>query len=118
MFKECKANCDHFIILLQTDPSIERPEKLPPILSTEERIEQLLSNIYVDEVLVYTYEKELLELIQKNNFDIRFLGDDYVGKSYTGDQLGIPVHFVSRDHGWSTTKFKNIIAESLKERGN
>ena len=102
--------------MLQTDPSIERPEKLAPILSTEERIEQLMSNIYVDEVLVYTYEKELLALIEKNNFDIRFLGDDYVGKSYTGDQLGIQVHFVSRDHGWSTTKFKNIIAESLKGR--
>ena len=116
LFKECKANCDHFTILLQTDPSIERPEKLAPILSTEERIEQLMSNIYVDEVLVYTYEKELLALIEKNNFDIRFLGDDYVGKSYTGDQLGIPVHFVCRDHGWSTTKFKNIIAESLKNR--
>ena len=78
LFKECKANCDHFTILLQTDPSIERPEKLAPILSTEERIEQLMSNIYIDEVLVYTYEKELLALIQKNKFDIRFLGDDYV----------------------------------------
>ncbi len=75
-----------------------------------------MSIIYVDQVLVYTYEKELSALIQKNKFDIRFLGDDYVGKSYTGDQLGIPVHFVSRDHGWSTTKFKSIIAESLMNR--
>ena len=118
LFKECKANCDHFTILLQTDPTIERPEKLKPILSTEERIEQLMSNVNVDEVLVYTYEKDLLDLIQENNFDIRFLGDDYVGKSYTGDEFGIPVYFVSRDHGWSTTKFKNIIAESLKNRDN
>jgi len=116
LFKECKENCDHFTILLQTDPSIERPEKLKPILSTEERIEQLLCNVNIDEVLVYTYEKELLELIQANDFDIRFLGDDYVGKSYTGDQMGIPVHFVNRDHGWSTTKFKNSIAESLKKQ--
>ena len=118
LFKECKANCDHFTILLQTDPTIERPEKLKPILSTEERIEQLMSNVNVDEVLVYTYEKALLDSIQENNFDIRFLGDDYVGKSYTGDEFGIPVYFVSRDHGWSTTKFKNIIAESLKNRDN
>lgn len=116
LFKECKENCDHFTILLHTDPSIERPEKLKPILSTEERIEQLLCNVNIDEVLVYTYEKELLELIQANDFDIRFLGDDYVGKSYTGDQMGIPVHFVNRDHGWSTTKFKNSIAESLKKQ--
>lgn len=118
LFKECKENCDYFIILLQTDPSIERPEKLKPILSTEERIEQLMANIYVDEVMVYTYEQDLLDLIQAHKFDIRFLGDDYVGKSYTGDQFNIPVHFVSRDHGWSTTRFKNIIAESLKNREN
>ncbi|MGB1449492.1 MAG: adenylyltransferase/cytidyltransferase family protein [Flavobacteriaceae bacterium] len=116
LFKECKANCDHFTILLQTDPSIERPEKLKPILSTEERIEQLMANVYVDEVLVYTYEKDLLALIEENDFSIRFLGDDYVGKPFTGDQFNIPVHFVNRDHGWSTTKFKNIIAESLKEK--
>lgn len=116
LFKECKAHCDYFTILLQTDPSIERPEKLKPILSTEERIEQLKANIYIDEVLIYTYEKDLLRLIHDHNFDIRFLGDDYVGRSFTGDQFNIPIHFVSRDHGWSTTKFKNIIAESLKNR--
>ena len=116
LFKECKENCDYFIILLQTDPSIERPEKLKPILSTKERIEQLKANIYIDEIMVYTYEQDLLDLIQEQQFDVRFLGDDYVGKSFTGDQFNIPVHFVSRDHGWSTTRFKNIIAESLKNR--
>lgn len=116
LFKECKENCDHFTILLHTDPSIERPEKLKPILSTEERIEQLQCNVNIDAVLVYTYEKELLEIIQANHFDIRFLGDDYVNKSYTGDQLGIPVHYINRDHGWSTTKFKKSIAESLKKQ--
>ena len=116
LFKECKEKCDHFTILLQTDPSIERPEKLKPILSTDERIEQLKSNIYIDEVIVYTYEKELLTLIEENNFGVRFLGDDYIGKSFTGDHLNIPVHYVSRDHGWSTSKFKNIIAESLRNK--
>lgn len=116
LFKECKENCDYFIILLQTDPSIERPEKLKPILSTEERIEQLKANIYIDEIMVYTFEQDLLDLIQEQQFDVRFLGDDYVGRSFTGDQFNIPIHFVSRDHGWSTTRFKNIIAESLKNR--
>ena len=33
MFKECKSYCQQFIILLHTDPSIERPEKLKPILT-------------------------------------------------------------------------------------
>ncbi len=113
LFKECKANCDHFTILLQTDPSIERPEKLKPILTVEEREEQLASNRNVDAILFYTFEKDLLELIKANDFGIRFLGDDYVDKSYTGDDLGIPVHYVSRSHGWSTTKFKQLIADSI-----
>ena len=114
LFKECKINCDHFTVLLQTDPSIERPEKLKPLLTIEERIEQLESNVHIDEILIYTYEKELIDLIDKNNFQIRFLGDDYVGKSFTGDHFNIPVHFVSRDHGWSSTKFKKLIVETYK----
>ena len=114
LFKECKINCDHFTVLLQTDPSIERPEKLKPLLTIEERIEQLESNVHIDEILIYTYEKELIDLIDKNNFQIRFLGDDYVGKSFTGDHFNIPVHFVSRDHGWSSTKFKKLIVDTYK----
>ena len=114
LFKECKMNCDHFTVLLQTDPSIERPEKLKPLLSIEERIEQLESNVHVDEILIYTYEKDLISLIEKNHFNVRFLGDDYMGKSFTGDDFDIPVHFVSRDHGWSSTKFKKLIVETYK----
>ena len=114
LFKECKMNCDHFTVLLQTDPSIERPEKLKPLLSIEERIEQLESNVHVDEILIYTYEKDLISLIEKNHFNVRFLGDDYVGKSFTGDDFDIPVYFVSRDHGWSSTKFKKLIVETYK----
>lgn len=114
LFKECKINCDHFTVLLQTDPSIERQEKLKPLLTIEERIEQLESNVHIDKILIYTYEKELIDLIDKNNFQIRFLGDDYVGKSFTGDHFNIPVHFVSRDHGWSSTKFKKLIVNTYK----
>ena len=46
-------------------------------------------------------------------FDVRFLGDDYKNKPFTGDDLKIPIHYLSRDHGWSTTKFKNLIAKSI-----
>ena len=52
---------------------------------------------------------------ENNNAEvIRFLGDDYIGKSFTGDDLQIPVQYLSRDHGWSTTKYKQLIANSLK----
>ena len=115
-FKECKENCDHFTILLHSDPTIERPNKLKPILSVDERIEVLSSIKFIDDIKVYTYEKELLKLLEDNKFNIRFLGDDYIGKSFTGNELNIYIHYLSRDHGWSTTKFKKLIAETLKTK--
>ena len=115
-FKECKSNCDSFTILLHSDPTIERPEKLKPVLSIEERIEVLSSIKYVDNIQVYTYEKELVKLLQDGDFDVRFLGDDYLNKRFTGDKLDIQIHFISRDHGWSTTKFKSAIVKSLETK--
>ena len=113
MFKECHNNCDQFVVLLHSDPSIERPNKLKPILSIDERIEILEAIKYISKIYTYTYESELYDLISKGNFSIRFLGDDYKDKSYTGDDLDIPVHFLNRDHGWSTTKFKDLISKTI-----
>ena len=113
MFKECKQNCDNFIILLQTDPTIERPEKLKPILSIQEIIETLNSIKYIDMVVKYTTESDLIGLLKFLKPNIRFLGDDYKGKPYSGDDLGIPIHYINRSHGWSTTKFKQMIADTL-----
>lgn len=114
MFKEMSLNCDSLIVLLHTDPSIERPNKLKPILSADERKEILLSLKYVDDVIRYTYEEQLYDLLKVGEFDVRFLGDDYKGKPFTGDDLKIKIHYLDRSHGWSTTKFKNLIAESVK----
>jgi glycerol-3-phosphate cytidylyltransferase len=116
MFKECKKNCDHLVVLLHTDPTIERPEKLKPILSVSERREMLYSLEYVDEVIAYSTESKLYEFLKALNPDIRFLGDDYIGKPFTGDDLDIPIHYLNRDHGWSTTKYKQLIANSLNEK--
>ena len=113
MFKECKSYCKQFIVLLHTDPSIERPHKLKPILTKEERTEILTSIKYIDGIAYYTYEKELVDLIERLSPDIRFLGDDYRGKTYTGFELDVPVNYLNRDHGWSTTKFKKLIADTI-----
>ena len=116
MFKECYEECDDFIVLLHTDPSIERPSKLKPILSTEERIEMLKCFRQIDDVHTYTTEAELYELIKEVNPDVRFLGEDYKDKDYTGKDLNIPVHWIGRDHGWSTTKFKlQITSQTLEQ---
>jgi len=113
MFKECKTYCKQLIILLHIDPSIERPEKLKPILTKQERTEILTSIKFINGIAYYTYEKELVDLIYRLNPDIRFLGDDYRGKTYTGFELDVPVHYLNRDHGWSATKFKKLIADTL-----
>lgn len=113
MFNEAAANCDCLIVLLQTDPTIERPEKLKPVLSVEERKEMLFSLKAVCDIILYTYEAQLLDILKMGEFDIRFLGDDYIGKSFTGDHLAIPIHWIKREHGWSSTKFKELIANSV-----
>ena len=113
LFKECFQNCDHFTIFLHSDPSIERPSKLKPILTIEDRIEILESIKYISDIKTYTYESELYQLIKKGNYNIRFLGDDYKNQKYTGDDLDIKIHFLKRDHGWSTTKFKTLISKSI-----
>ena len=113
MFKEAADNCDCLIVLLHTDPSIERPHKLKPILSVEERKEMLMELESVCGVIQYTYEEQLLDLLKMGNFDIRFLGDDYKQKPFTGDSLNISIYYLNRDHGWSTTKFKKMIAETI-----
>ena len=113
MFKEMSENCDWLTVLLHSDPSIERPHKLKPILSVEDRIKVLMGLKGVKEVLSYTYEEELYELLKEGRYTIRFLGDDYIDKPFTGVDLNAWVHYLNRDHGWSTTKFKKLIAESV-----
>ena len=116
MFKECKDNCDKFVVLLHSDPSIERPNKLKPILSTDERVEMLKCFRQIDDVLTYSLELELHELIVLLKPNVRFLGEDYKDKDYTGKDLNIPVHWIGRDHGWSTTKFKlQITNQTMKQ---
>ena len=112
LFNECKEFCTELIILLHEDPSIERPEKLKPILNLDERMIILSSLKQIDQIIPYKLETDLYELLSNLDIDIRFLGDEYKSKPFTGDDLNIPIHFLDRSHGWSTTKFKNKIAKS------
>lgn len=113
MFKEAKKYCTHLTVLLHEDPSLERYNKLKPLLSVEDRKQILLSIKYIDDIKVYDTESALVDLLSTGNYSIRFLGDDYFNLEYTGKNLPIKVHFINRDHGWSTTKFKTRISESL-----
>ena len=114
LFNEVNKNCQQQFILLHDDPSVERPDKVKPVLSVQDR-RDMLSNFFVDPVILsYNTEDELYFLIQSVDPDIRFMGEDYIGKSFTGDDLGINIHWISRAHGWSATLYKHEIAKSVR----
>ena len=139
-FKEARSVCGYLKVGLHNDPSIERPEKAKPVLSLRDRKEILQSIIYVDEVITYDTEEDLLSIlkseIQVFNFpslakwslakqkplilkkpiiNVRFLGDDYKDRTdYTGYGLDLDIHFLSRGHGWSATGLREKICDLHK----
>ena len=115
LFNECKEHCNTLLLLLHEDPSIERQQKLKPILTLEERILILSSLRQIDEIISYKTEAELLVLLKSQKINVRFLGDDYQGKEFTGMELNIPIHYLDRSHGWSTTKYKELLAKTLTD---
>ena len=116
-FKEAKQYCDKFIIFLQRDPSLHRKSKYKPVIPLYDRYEALMAIKYVDEVYTYQTEEELYELIKFWKPEVRILGEDYIGKPFTGDDLPPKVIYTTRSHGWSTTKLKDLITDqTLKHR--
>ena len=116
MFKDAKSVCDKLIVGLHVDPSEENPNKIKPVLSSQERNDLLLSLRYVDKVELYWTESDLVNLLERVKPDVRILGSDYIGREFTGDHLNIPIHYHERNHQWSTTKFKKEIAKSLIDK--
>ena len=115
MFSDMRKYVSKIHVFLHVDPSIERKNKSKPIISVKDRKDLLLSIKSVIDVSVYNNESELSNLIIKINPEIRFLGDDYKNrKDYTGYGLPPKIIFLNRDHGWSATKYKNLIANSIK----
>ena len=98
MLKETKQHCDYLIVGLQTDPSIDRQEKNQPVQSVYERFVQLNAVKYVDEIIPYDTEQSLIDLLESTPIDIRFVGEDYKDKSFTGDYLPIDTMYTNRKH--------------------
>ena len=118
MLKEAKSVCDYLIVGLQTDPTIDRPEKNKPIQSVFERYVQLEACKYVDEIVVYATEKDLLDILHSYPIDVRVVGDEYKDKEFTGKDLThIEMYYNSRKHSFSTTELrKRVIDRYEKER--
>ena len=112
MLEECKKHCDYLIIALNMAEKFSadiNPGKSAPIYSYEDRKMILLSCRWVDEVIGYKSEDELLAILSSRPFNIRFLGMDYVNRPITGDFLKIPIHYIDRSHGKSTSQIRKGI---------
>jgi glycerol-3-phosphate cytidylyltransferase len=122
MLSESKNHCDYLIAGLQTDPTIDRPtQKNPPVQSIVERQIQLAACRYVDEVVVYQTEEDLIDLLLILPVDVRILGVEYQGMEFTGREecvsRGIALVFNGRDHSFSSSSLRRRVAKAEVERG-
>lgn len=110
--KECRAQCDHLIVALQTDPTLDRPlTKNKPIETMEERRIRLEGCRYVDEIVTYDTEVDGLELLKRLRPDIRFIGIDWKDKRFPGDDL-FKVVYISRDHNYGSARLRKRIKDA------
>lgn len=120
MLREAKAQCDYLIVGLQTDPTISRPTKNSPIQTVVERYTQLKAVGYVDEIIPYTTEQDLEDILSMYNIDVRVLGEEYREKDFTGKdickQRDIALYFNKRDHRFSSTELRQRV--NTKEMKN
>ena len=112
MLKEARENCEHLIVGLQTDPSIDRQEKNQPVQSVYERFTQLSAIKYVDEVIPYDTERSLIDLLESTPINVRFIGEDYIDCHFTGDELPIKIHYTNRKHSFSSSGLRQRVAQS------
>jgi len=117
MLEEAKRQCDYLIVGLQTDPSIDRPEKNKPTQTVVERYIQLKACRFVDEIVPYTTEADVEDILRSFTIDIRILGEEYQDRDFTGrtycEEKGIVLYYNKRDHRFSSSNLRETVA--LKE---
>ena len=115
MLRDAKDQCDYLIVGLQFDPSIDRKEKNSPIQTIVERYTQLKSVSYVDEIVPYSTESDLEDILSMYNIHVRILGEEYRDKNFTGRDIcrkrGIDIHFNKRDHRFSSSDLRKRVIE-------
>ena len=123
MLKMEKNLCDYLKVALQVDPTVDRPGiKNKPVQSTYERYVQLQACKYIDEIVVYETEKDLLNIIMTQEMHIRFLSEEYLNKDFTGKQYcldnGIQLHYHKRKHSYSSTDLRERVYELEKQKND
>jgi glycerol-3-phosphate cytidylyltransferase len=120
MLREAKANCDYLIVGLQTDPTLDRPtEKNKPVQTLVERYAQLNALKFVDEIVPYQTEEDVIDILELFQIDVRFLGEEYREKDFSGKDVcrkrGIELHFNKRDHRFSSSDLRRRVVDAEKE---
>jgi glycerol-3-phosphate cytidylyltransferase len=115
MLREAKEQCDYLIVGLQTDPTLDRTDKNPPVQTIVERYTQLKGIEYVDEIIPYGTEQDLEDILTMYHINVRVIGEEYRDKEFTGkdicERLGIDIHFNKRNHRFSTSDLRKRVCE-------
>ena len=118
MLEEAKTKCDYLIVGLQLDPSIDRPEKNKPTQSIIERYVQLKGCKFVDEIVPYVTEEDLIDVLSSFKIDIRIIGEEYKEKDFTGKEYckkkGIEIYYNKREHRFSSSALREQVSNSEK----
>jgi len=113
MLEDAKNQCDYLICGLQVDPTLDRPEKNKPIQTVVERYTQLSAVRYVDEIIPYVTEADLVDILSMYDIHVRILGEEYKDKNFTGKDIcvkrGIDLHFNKREHRFSSSGLRTSI---------
>ena len=115
MLREAKSVCDYLICALQIDPSIDRPEKNKPAQTIVERYTLLEAVKFVDDIIPYLHVKDLVDILEMRQINIRILGEEYRNKEFTGRDIckkrDIELYFNKRDHRFSSSELRKRITE-------
>ena len=122
MLEEAKRQCDHLIAAIQVDPTLDRASKNKPVQSIIERQIQVAACRHVDEIIVYSTEKELEDILMSLPVDVRILGEEYRDKEFTGKEIcirrGIELYYNKRDHFFSSSDLRLRVYEAeARKRG-
>ena len=116
MLREAKDHCDYLMCGLQIDPTIDRKEKNSPVQTVVERYTQLNGVKYVDEIIPYSTERDLEDILEMYHIDIRILGEEYKDKEFTGREIckkrDIELYFNKREHRFSSSDLRNRVKET------
>lgn len=116
MLEEAKSICDYLIVGLQLDPSVDRPNKNKPSQTVVERYVQVRSCKYIDEIVPYVTEQDLIDILSSFKIDVRIIGEEYKDKEFTGKNYckskGIKIYYNRREHRFSSTLLRKQISNS------